>query len=80
MTARPLAESDVDLTINCLRCRLLLPPDPQALARRPDADRPVDELVFRCRRCERLGEPNITAPGNATVGRKRIWPPEGATP
>jgi hypothetical protein len=38
------------------------------------ADKPVGELVFRCKRCGQPGEVRVTEAGNLTIGFRQVWP------
>jgi hypothetical protein len=77
-----ILSTGADLAIVCDRCRELRVPHDLALALSSGGrgNTPVDQLVFRCERCGSRGVPWVTAVGNATIGRKRLWPPEASDP
>jgi hypothetical protein len=77
-TARFIVETGADLDIFCERCRAmrLVMNLPQRLVDTGRGDIPVDALRFRCNRCHDLGTPWVSAAGNATIGRERLWPPD----
>lgn len=68
------------LCISCTACQTLYRLDAFDLATRRRQDRPVDQLVFRCRRCDGVGQPVVTGPGNMLIGHPKLWPPGGPSP
>lgn len=64
--------------VHCRHCREVRVPAnlAQRLIAAGKGRTPIDQLVFRCEICGEAGEPVVDAPGNLTMGRPRLWPPD----
>lgn len=74
---REIRELGGDLTVVCETCRVVRAPL-RLLEQLCDgrwAATPIDKLIFRCEVCGARGAPHSKLPGNALVGRQRLWPP-----
>lgn len=63
------------ITLECARCRAMVPLAVVPLVRAFRGDCRVDDAPLPCPVCGAFGTPWVQGSGNMTVGKPHFWPP-----